>query len=163
MEMTISTIEDRIYRAQAFVRLRAEGINHFAIATKYGIRPKDVAEEIQWYIGSYSHGGAGELVAVELEKLDSLERFVRNKLSQKYYLRNKNGDRVMDLVRHEDGRETLEPVEDYKATYAGVDAALRIMERRAKLLGLDSAESINRQERSDEKVIIQLSKDDLKI
>jgi hypothetical protein len=150
--------------------LRAEGRNHFYIARMYDLPPEVVAKELQWYLKTYARKDSNELVAIEMEKLDSLERIVRDAMMKPSYVVS-NGQIVRDVVENEFGEVVLKAngdpltvrVEDSSALMNKVKTALNVMERRAKLLGLDAKESINVEQADTERVILTLSKEDTDI
>lgn len=85
-----------------------------------------------------------EVVAIESAKLNDMENRIRELASRKYYLTN-NGMVVRDTLETEDGNPVFDeegnPVfvkmEDVVPLLQLMDRQLKVMERRAKLLGLD--------------------------
>jgi len=119
-------------RARA-IALRAEGRTWDQICAELGyssraVACKDVSRALEERLKEQADQ-ADHLRAVELERLDTLEREVWTVLRRRHV--TVSGGK---LVADEDGI----PLQDDGPTLAAVDRLVRIAERRARLLGLDS-------------------------
>ena len=109
------------------VQLRCRGLSYRQIAADLGMSVSSVHDAVHRALAEIVREDVGQLRALELERLDSMEAAVWQVLERKH-LTVSNGR----VVYHED-----EPLEDDAPVLHAVDRLLRIAERRARLLGLD--------------------------
>lgn len=135
-------------RTQA-VEMRTKGETWESIANTLGYASRgaaatDVKRALEERLAE-QRLAADELREIELEKLDVLERAVVAVLEREHVV--VSGGRVVytgldggdvDLVDADGGPVRVAPLKDDGPTLAAVDRYLRIQERRARLLGLDS-------------------------
>lgn len=120
-------------RAQ-ILRLRIAAVPVPQIAERYGISEATVRSDISRALATRSKeliSAADELRALELEKLEAMERAAWAVVHRQHPHVTPSGV----IVRHP---ETGEILTDAGPVLSAIDRLLKIQERRAKLLGLDS-------------------------
>jgi hypothetical protein len=116
------------------VRLRSEGHTYDEIARQLGYRDKATAyNAVQRTLTRAVREPADEVRQIELVRLDSLWMHAMKVLASPHVTVS-NGRVVMV----EDRAGQAHPVPDDAPVLQAIDRLLRIMERRAKLLGLDA-------------------------
>ncbi len=108
--------------------LRRRGYSYRAIAADMGVTPGAAHVAVQRALRAIVEEPAQDVRAMELERLDAMERKVQEILARKHITVN-NG-RVIYLDD--------QPVPDDTVTLQAIDRLLKIQERRARLLGLDA-------------------------
>lgn len=109
-------------------RLRSRGLSYAQIAAELGISRTQAYEGVQRALREIVSEPAEELRHLELLRLDEMYRAALAVLEGRHYVVDKGGVVMMDGV----------PVEDDGPRLAAIDRLLKIQERRAKLLGLDT-------------------------
>lgn len=120
-------------RRARVVRMRAAGATPAEISQQLGITPALVTSDINYSMRKRSaelEEAVGDLRALEVEKLDTMERAAWKVLGRTHYSVSASGN----VARHPDTKEVL--VDD-APTLQAIGTLLRIQERRSKLLGLD--------------------------
>jgi hypothetical protein len=114
-------------------QLRANGLTYQAIAEKLGLSHRDLARRaVERALAATVREPADELRQLELIRLDALWVEAVKVMTTEHITVN-NG-RVIEV----DGV----PLKDDAPTLSAIDRLLKIMERRAKLVGLDSATKV---------------------
>lgn len=142
-----STVTERTrYVQKRVLQLRREGVSF-----------PDIAEELdmtQGYIYKVYKKALREIIVeevedlrkLELSKLEALEQEVMRVL-QSFHPFISSGQVVRDVVEDADGNPTVNPttgnivtvrLQDNGPKLAAIDRAIKVMERRARLLGLDA-------------------------
>ena len=106
----IRTEEQAILDTEA-LRLRSKGLTYQKVADSLGVSKSTAHERVQRALAAIPKEAVEEYRKLETERLDTML------------------ERVMEKVTHDDGKSGF---------LFAVDRALAIMDRRAKLLGLDS-------------------------
>jgi len=106
----IRTEEQAILDTEA-LRLRSNGLTYQKVADSLGVSKSTAHERVQRALAAIPKEAVEEYRKLETERLDTML------------------ERVMEKVTHDDGKSGF---------LFAVDRALAIMDRRAKLLGLDS-------------------------
>ena len=132
----ISTVEGAQRDANA-ARLRARGMSLREIAAKLGYHDEAGASRgIQRALDAVPVAAVAELRKLEVEKLDALERTTWSVMLKRHYVVAASGKVATDP-------ETGEPLTDDGPVLAATDRLLKIAERRARLLGLDSPTKVD--------------------
>jgi hypothetical protein len=119
-------------------RLRRDGCTYDHIAAELGYADRgDAYKGVQRALVAIVQEAAEEVRAVELDRLDMLWRAGLKVLRAKHVTVS-NGKVI--YLRDDQGNET--PLLDDAPVLNAIDRLLRIMERRAKLLGLDAPKRI---------------------
>lgn len=137
-------------RRAEILRLRIDGHTLEEIGKHMGIRADTVHGIITRALSSITHEPAEELLALELarcnelldEAMDTVHAFhplVHAGSVVRAVLTNENGEAQRDPAT---GELLTHVLEDKAPKLAAINTALRVMERRAKLLGLDKATKI---------------------
>ena len=133
-------------RRAEILKLRLDGHTLQAIGDRLGIRADSVHDIITRALRDMTKEPAGQLLDLELARLDSLYVEAMNVLRSFTPLLH-NGKIVQIPVINRDGEIVKDPetghpltciAEDKAARLASIAAAVRVMERRAKLTGLDA-------------------------
>lgn len=133
-------------RRAEVLRLRLDGMTLAAIGERLGIRADSVHDIITRALRSMTKEPAEELLNLELARLDSLYAEAMNVLRSFTPLLH-NGKIIQIPVIDRNGEIVKDPdtglplnclAEDKAARLAAVAAAVRVMERRSRLLGLDA-------------------------
>lgn len=144
--ITSSTSIKQAERRAEVLRLRLDGHTLQAIGDRLGIRADSVHDIITRALRDMTKEPAGQLLDLELARLDSLYAEAMNVLRSFTPLLH-NGKIVQIPVIDRDGEIVKDPdtglprtclAEDKAARLAAVAAAVRVMERRSRLLGLDA-------------------------
>jgi hypothetical protein len=126
------TIADRD-RDAAAVELRREHLNFRQIATQLGFAsPSSAYEAVQRGLADMRQEASDEVKQMELDRLDDIARGLHRVFVTPHFVVSAATGKV---ARHPDTDEVL--IDDGPVIQAGA-ALLRVMERRAKLLGLDA-------------------------
>lgn len=143
---TSATSIKQTERRAEVLRLRLDGMTLAAIGDRLGIRADSVHDIITRALASMAKEPAEELLGLELVRLDSLYAEAMNVLRSFTPLLH-NGRVVQIPVINRDGEIVKDPgtgqpitciAEDKAARLAAIAAAVRVMERRSRLLGLDA-------------------------
>ncbi|WP_062434957.1 helix-turn-helix domain-containing protein [Herbidospora daliensis] len=124
------TVAERDAQAAA---LRARSLTYQQIGDQLGISRQSAYEAVKRALADTLAEPAEAVRTLELERLDGMWQAVQGVLERKH-LTVSNG-KVVQLP-DEDGK--LVPIEDDAPILQAVDRLLKIQERRAKLLGLDT-------------------------
>jgi hypothetical protein len=144
--ITSATSIKQAERRAEVLRLRLDGMTLAAIGERLGIRADSVHDIITRALASMAKEPAEELLGLELARLDSLYAEAMNVLRSFTPLLH-NGKVVQIPVINRDGEIVKDPdtgqpltciAEDKAARLAAIAAAVRVMERRSRLLGLDA-------------------------
>lgn len=144
--ITSSTSIKQAERRAEVLRLRLDGHTLQAIGDRLGIRADSVHDIITRALRDMTKEPAEQLLDLELARLDSLYAEAMNVLRSFTPLLH-NGKIVQIPVIDRDGEIVKDPdtglprtciAEDKAARLASIAAAVRVMERRAKLTGLDA-------------------------
>ena len=144
--ITSATSIKQAERRAEVLRLRLDGHTLQAIGDRLGIRADSVHDIITRALRDMTKEPAGQLLDLELARLDSLYVEAMNVLRSFTPLLH-NGKIVQIPVINRDGEIVKDPetghpltciAEDKAARLASIAAAVRVMERRAKLTGLDA-------------------------
>jgi DNA-binding CsgD family transcriptional regulator len=143
---TSATSIKQTERRAEVLRLRLDGHTLQAIGDRLGIRADSVHDIITRALRDMTKEPAGQLLDLELARLDSLYAEAMNVLRSFTPLLH-NGKIVQIPVIDRNGEVVKDPdtglprtciAEDKAARLASIAAAVRVMERRAKLTGLDA-------------------------
>lgn len=151
---TITTKE----KQQEILRMRRDGMSFPKIARHFGNTQGYVYKLYRKALSEIIVEDVKEVRKFELFKLDLLEKEVIRVLQSFHpyissgnivrdFLEDENGNIVMD----EEGKPVLVKLKDDGATLAAIEKALKIMERRSKLLGLDTPNKVALTDPSGEK------------
>ncbi|TVO65950.1 helix-turn-helix domain-containing protein [Denitromonas ohlonensis] len=144
--ITSSTSIKQAERRAEVLRLRLDGHTLQAIGDRLGIRADSVHDIITRSLRDMTKEPAEQLLDLELARLDSLYAEAMNVLRSFTPLLH-NGKIVQIPVIDRNGEVVKDPdtglprtciAEDKAARLASIAAAVRVMERRAKLTGLDA-------------------------
>lgn len=138
-------------RRAEMLRLRVQGLTLEQVGGIMGIKPESVHGVISRALQSIVREPAEELLALELERCDTLLREAMQTVAAFHPLissgsvvrameEDENGCPLRDS---QSGEVITRMVEDKAPKLAAINAALRVMERRAKLLGLDKPTKIS--------------------
>lgn len=112
--------------------LRRRHLNYRQIANELGWASTNAAyEAVQRGLADTQSEASDEVRRMELERLDDIARGFQRVFATRHYIASATGK----IARHPDTHEPL--VDDGPVITAGI-ALLRVMERRAKYLGLDA-------------------------
>lgn len=143
---TSATSIKQAERRAKVLQLRLDGMTLAQIGDRLGIRADSVHDIITRALASMAKEPAEELLGLELARLDSLYAEAMNVLRSFTPLLH-NGKVVQIPVINRDGEIVKDPdtgqpltciAQDRQPVLAGIACAVRIAERRAKLLGLDA-------------------------
>lgn len=143
---TSATSIKQTERRAEVLRLRLDGHTLQAIGDRLGIRADSVHDIITRALRDMTQEPSEQLLSIELARLDSLYVEAMNVLRSFTPLLH-NGKIVQIPVINRDGEIVKDPetghpltciAEDKAARLAAIAAAVRVMERRAKLIGLDA-------------------------
>lgn len=143
---TSATSIKQTERRAEVLRLRLDGHTLQAIGERLGIRADSVHDIITRALRDMAQEPSQQLLSIELARLDSLYVEAMNVLRSFTPLLH-NGKIVQIPVINRDGEIVKDPdtghpltciAEDKAARLASIAAAVRVMERRAKLIGLDA-------------------------
>jgi hypothetical protein len=109
--------------------LRGTGMTYQQIADRLGVSKQSAHEGFRRALRDAVRQPTQEAIGLELDRLDVLWRTAITIMASKHIV-SQNGR----VVRGDDGQ----PIEDPGPRLAAIDRALRIMERRARLIGLDA-------------------------
>ena len=144
--ITSATSIKQAERRAEVLRLRLDGHTLQAIGDRLGIRADSVHDIITRALRDMTQEPSEQLLSIELARLDSLYVEAMNVLRSFTPLLH-NGKIVQIPVINRDGEIVKDPetghpltciAEDKAARLASIAAAVRVMERRAKLTGLDA-------------------------
>lgn len=150
-------------RAQKALDYRRQGLSFAQIGAQLGIDKvtayRDVTRQLS-KLAEQNAGLAAEYRALELERLDDLERTARRILTTRH-VQVSHGRVVRGIdVDPRTGEVQDTTLEDDAPVLAAVQALLRIGERRARLLGLD-APRVTELTGLDGEPLMQVSTEDL--
>lgn len=143
---TSATSIKQAERRAEVLRLRLDGMTLAAIGDRLGIRADSVHDIITRALRSMTKEPAEELLNLELARLDSLYAEAMNSVRAFTPVLH-NGKVVQIPVIDSNGQVVKDPdtghpltciAQDRAPVLAGVATAVRLLERRAKLLGLDA-------------------------
>ena len=113
-------------------RLRVQGVSYDQIAQALGFRDRSGARRsVQRAIAAVVREDAGELVALEEQRLDDLTRAMQRVMLARHYVTSFGGKVALNP-------ETGEPLVDAAPVIAAARELRMISESRRKLLGLDA-------------------------
>jgi len=128
-------------RRERALELRVAGLSFAQIGRELGVSGDTASRytrEALANVAKRTDDNAGHLQALELERLDKLQRSAERVLAKRH-LRINSGM----VVRNADpATGQLVEIEDDGPTLAAIDRLLHIAERRAKLLGLDAPQQV---------------------
>lgn len=143
---TSATSIKQAERRAEVLRLRLDGMTLAAIGDRLGIRADSVHDIITRALRSMTKEPAEELLSLELARLDSLYAEAMN--SVRAFTPVLHNGRVVQIpVIDGNGQTVKDPdtgqpltciAQDRQPVLAGIACAVRLLERRAKLLGLDA-------------------------
>jgi hypothetical protein len=124
--------------------LRARGLTYAAIGERLGYSAQSAHEAVQRALRDSVKDGGEAVRELELERLDYLYRRALD-IAEKEHVAISNGRVVGRRTGEvdEDGEPIWEDVLDDGPELAAIKTLLQIQERRAKLLGLDSATKVD--------------------
>ena len=137
-------------RRAEMLRMRVEGQTLEQIGKAMGIKPESVHGVITRALTTVTKAPAEELLTLELARCDELLEQALDTVHAFHPLIN-SGCVVRAIVEDENGKPVVDPVtgqvltrtlEDKAPKLAAINTALRVMERRAKMLGLDKPTKI---------------------
>ena len=124
-ERTLETAE----RDAEIARLRGTGMTYQQIGDRLGVSKQTAYEGFRRALKDIVREPTQETIDLELDRLDLLWRTALTVMAGRHVMAQ-NGR----IVRDDKG----EPIEDPRPHLAAIDRALKVMERRARLLGLDA-------------------------
>ncbi|MGP3917668.1 hypothetical protein [Nonomuraea sp. 10N515B] len=116
-------------------RLRAQNLTYRQIAAELGVDVHTAYDAVQRGLRDTLQEPADEVRRLELDRLDELAQKAREVMLATHYLVSQG--RVVRLTRGG------APLEDNGPALQAIDRLLRIQERRARLLGLDSPQRVS--------------------
>lgn len=143
---TSATSIKQAERRAEVLRLRLDGLTLSQIGDRLGIRADSVHDIITRALRSMTKEPAEELLSLELARLDSLYAEAMNSVRAFTPVLH-NGKVVQIPVIDSNGQAVKDPTtsqpltciaQDRQPVLAGIACAVRLLERRAKLLGLDA-------------------------
>lgn len=143
---TSATSIKQTERRAEVLRLRLDGLTLSQIGDRLGIRADSVHDIITRALRSMTKEPAEELLSLELARLDSLYAEAMNSVRAFTPVLH-NGKVVQIPVIDSNGQAVKDPdtgqpltciAQDRQPVLAGIACAVRLLERRAKLLGLDA-------------------------
>lgn len=138
-------------RRAEMLRLRVEGLTLEQIGVRMGVQPESVYGVISRALQSMVKEPGEELLALELARCDALLTAAMRVVSAFHPVLH-GGIVVRAAVEDETGQLMRDPgtgevitvaLEDKAPKLAAINTALRVMERRAKLLGLDKLAKVS--------------------
>lgn len=114
-------------------RLRARNLTYRQIADELGIDVRSAYDGVQRALKDTLQEPADDLRRLELERLDELARQARGVMEATHYVVDKGSVVIWEGS----------PLLDDAPVLAAVDRLLKVQERRAKLLGLDSPQRVS--------------------
>lgn len=142
-----STVTERTrYVQKRILQLRREGISFPDIAEELGMTQGYIYKAYKKALREIIVEDVEDLRKLELSKLEALEQEVMKVLAG-FHPFISSGQVVRDVVEDADGNPTVNPttgdivtvrLQDHAPKLAAVDRAVKLMERRARLLGLDT-------------------------
>ena len=121
---------DTIKKDHQAAELRVLGLTYQQIGDRLGYSRQAAYQAVERAIADIPRMATEELRTIELEKLDDLERKLRMILQRKHYKVSASGKVVYD--------STGEPVTDSGPEIQAIMGILKVIDKRAKLLGLDA-------------------------
>ena len=141
------TPSEKTKRQQSYIlKRRRDGISFPMIAEEMGMTQGYIYKVYKKALREIIVEEVEDLRKLELAKLESLEQEVM-KVLQAFHPVISGGQVVRDVVEDEDGNPAVNPttgdivtvrLQDQGAKLAAIDRAIKLMERRARLLGLDA-------------------------
>lgn len=134
-------------RREEMLRLRIEGLTLEEIGQRMGVHKTAVQAAIAKALEKQTQEPSRQLISLELERCDVLWRQAM-KTALTYHPLVSGGSVVSGPVLTSDGQPVRDPetgevrtcvLEDKAPKLAAITTAVRVMERRSKLLGLDAA------------------------
>ena len=127
--MTWYRTPDQIAKDQEAASMRSKAMTYQAIGDHFGITRQADFQMVQRAIADIPKEGAEEVVRLEVEKLDFIERKLYEIMTKEHVAFGASG-KVVTL----DGV----PIEDDSPVMKAIDGLLKVADRRAKLLGLNA-------------------------
>ena len=142
-----STVSERTrYVQKRVLQLRRDGVSFPDIAEELGMTQGYIYKVYKKALREIIVEDVEDLRKLELEKLESLEQEVM-KVLKSFHPFISSGQVVRDVLEDEDGNPIVDPLTgnivterllDHGPKLAAVDRAVKLMERRARLMGLDT-------------------------
>ena len=127
--MTWYRTPDQIAKDQEAASMRSKAMTYQSIGDHFGITRQAAFQMVQRAIADIPKEGAEEVVRLEVEKLDFIERKLYEIMTKEHVAFGASG-KVVTL----DGV----PIEDDSPVMKALDGLLKVADRRAKLLGLNA-------------------------
>jgi hypothetical protein len=127
--MTWYRTPEQIAKDQEAATMRSRAMTYQSIGDHFGVTRQAAFAMVQRAIADIPKEGAEEVVRLEIEKLDFLERKLYEIMTKEHVAFGASG-KVVTL----DGV----PVEDDSPVMKAIDGLLKVADRRAKLLGLNA-------------------------
>jgi len=120
---------EQVEKDHQAAQLRSAGLTYQEIGDRFGVSRQAAHQSVQRALADIPRMATEELRNLELDKLDNLERRLMAILQTKHYKVSASG-RVVEYGG--------EPVVDPTPHLQAIGNALKVIEKRAKLLGLDA-------------------------
>ena len=142
-----STVTERTrYVQKRVLQLRRDGVSFPDIAEELGMTQGYIHKVYKKALREIIVEDVEDLRKLELEKLESLEQEVM-KVLKSFHPFISSGQVVRDVIEDPDGNPVVDPLTgnivterllDHGPKLAAIDRAVKLMERRARLMGLDT-------------------------
>ena len=121
---------EQIAKDNRAAEMRSQGLSYEQIGTELGYSKQAAHKAVQRAISEIPKEGAAEVLSIELEKLDRVDRYYNSILTRRHLKVGNTGK----VVHDDDG----EPIYDEGPRMDAAAGILKTQERRAKLLGLNA-------------------------
>jgi DNA-binding transcriptional MerR regulator len=142
---TGETALESLRRTQEILEYRKQGWTLAEIGAVIGIRPDNVQRRIAKWVKEQNETTRAEMQQVEAAKLDELERIAMDAVRTFVPLTSMGKvvyaplfDAQRQPVLNNAGQPVMLPIQDKAPVIAAIATTLKIIERRAKLFGLDA-------------------------
>ena len=133
---------DQIVTDNRAADMRSLGWTYQQIGDQLGVTRQAAHQAVQRAIRDIPKEGAEEVLAIELGKIDRLERYYHQVLGKTHYKVGNNGKVVMweEEIRDDNGKVTrrIVPLTDEGPKMDAANGILKVQAQRAKLLGLNA-------------------------
>jgi hypothetical protein len=122
--------------------MRGRGLTYSQIGAEFGVTRQAAHLMVQRAYRDVPTEDVEQAKAIELMKLDAIERRAHLIVARKHVLVSPSGKIVERVTADADGRMKLEELEDDMPTIKALELLLKVAERRARLLGLNAPTNI---------------------
>ena len=133
--------EEQVRKDHEAAAMQARSMKLREIGEHFNVTPQAAALMIARAIEDIPRGSTIELVAVEIEKLDAIERAALQIMERPHPVVSASGKIVTRVVEVDGTLQAVEVLDD-GVVLAAMDRLLKVGERRARLLGLNAPTNI---------------------